>query len=215
MHVKPLIKSCIAPDLPSHSPLRASTTRVSSLLSVLLIYSSAGITDLDAAFLNSTGYPLSDHYPITTSFSYSLSTSRRLTDLVGGTGGTWFSDLASLPATAPTVSSITLSGANRLDYISLTLSTGTVFRHGGTGGTPISLTLNSGERITSLRVDTGSYNGGTRVFYVAIGTSSGRTLSAGTQTSSTVTWTAPSGFGLKGVYGRAGDGLDLLGGVWA
>ncbi|KDN39726.1 hypothetical protein RSAG8_08644, partial [Rhizoctonia solani AG-8 WAC10335] len=169
----------------------------------------------NSAFLNSTGYPLSDHYPITTVFSYSLSTSRRLTDLVGGTGGTWFSDLTSLPSGTPGLTSIILSGANRLDYISLTLSAGATFRHGGTGGTPTSLTLNSGERITSLRVDTGSYNGGTRVFYVGIGTSNGRALGAGTQTSSTVTWTAPSGMGLKGVYGRAGDGVDLLGGIWA
>lgn len=141
--------------------------------------------------------------------------SRRLTDLAGGTGGTWFSDLASLPTTAPAVTSITLSGANRFDYISITLAGGAPLRHGGTGGTPVSLTLDSGERITSLRVDTGSYNGGTRVFYVSIGTSSGRTLSAGTQTSSSVTWNAPSGLGLKGVYGREGNGLDLLGGVWA
>jgi hypothetical protein len=169
----------------------------------------------DSAFLNSTGYPLSDHYPITTAFSYTLPTSRRLTDLAGGTGGTWFSDLPTLPASAPTLSSITLSGANRFDYISLSHSSGTVLRHGGTGGTAVSLTLNSGERVTSLRVDTGSYNGATRVFYVSIGTSSGRSLSAGTQTSASVTWTAPSGLGLKGVYGRAGDGVDLLGGVWA
>ncbi|KAF8698310.1 Jacalin-like lectin domain, partial [Rhizoctonia solani] len=169
----------------------------------------------NSAFLNSTGYPLSDHYPITTAFTYSLSTSRRLTDLVGGSGGTWFSDLPSLPSGTPTLTSITLSGANRFDYISLTLSTGTTFKHGGTGGTPVTLTLNSGERITSLRVDTGSYNSDTRVFYVGIGTSSGRTLGAGTQTSSTVTWTAPSGLGLKGIYGKSGDGVDLLGGIWA
>jgi hypothetical protein len=170
---------------------------------------------LDSAFLNSTGFPLSDHYPITTAFSYSLSTSRRLTDLVGGSGGTWFSDLVSLPSGTPTLTSITLSGANRFDYISLTLSTGTTLKHGGTGGTPASLTLSSGERITSLRVDTGSYNGNTRVFYVGIGTSSGRTLGAGTQTGSTATWTAPSGLGLKGTYGKSGDGVDLLGGIWA
>ncbi|GAB1522922.1 hypothetical protein RhiTH_006049, partial [Rhizoctonia solani] len=169
----------------------------------------------NSAFLNSTGYPLSDHYPITTTFTYSLSTSRRLTDLAGGSGGTWFSDLPSLPSGTPTLTSITLSGANRFDYISLTLSTGTTFKHGGTGGTPVTLTLNSGERITSLRVDTGSYNSDTRVFYVGIGTSSGRTLGAGTQTSSTVTWTAPSGLGLKGIYGKSGDGVDLLGGIWA
>jgi hypothetical protein len=104
---------------------------------------------------------------------------------------------------------------NHFTYISLTLSSGTVLRHGGTGGKAVSLELTSGERVTSLRVDTGSYNGGTQVFYVSIGTSSGRTLSAGTETGASVTWTAPGGLGLKGVYGRAGNGVNLLGGVWA
>ncbi|QRW21067.1 hypothetical protein RhiXN_06056 [Rhizoctonia solani] len=199
----------------SGAPAEGSSALVCPDNGAALSLTATRFNNENSAFLNSTGYPLSDHYPITTTFTYSLSTSRRLTDLAGGSGGTWFSDLPSLPSGTPTLTSITLSGANRFDYISLTLSTGTTFKHGGTGGTPVTLTLSSGERITSLRVDTGSYNSDTRVFYVGIGTSSGRTLGAGTQTSSTVTWTAPSGLGLKGIYGKSGDGVDLLGGIWA
>ncbi|KAG8680550.1 hypothetical protein FRC08_016211, partial [Ceratobasidium sp. 394] len=167
------------------------------------------------AFQDSAGRPLSDHYPITADFTYTLSSSRRLTDLVGGTGGVWFSDLPEIPSSAPPLTSITLSGAERVNYISLTLFPGVVSRHGGAGGTPSTLTLNSGELVTKLRVDTGNYKGETQVFYVSVETSTGRSLSAGKQTGTSVTWAAPSGMGLKGVYGRAGDGVNMLGGIWA
>ncbi|QRV78728.1 Jacalin-like lectin domain protein [Ceratobasidium sp. AG-Ba] len=167
----------------------------------------------NSAFLNSTGFPLSDHYPLTASFTYTLATNRRLTDLTGGAGGTWFNDLSSIPS-SPSVSSITIAGANRLDSISLAYSSGQTIKHGGSGGTSVSITLSSGERVTSVRVDTGSYNSGTRLFYIELKTSAGRTLGVGAKTSSSVTWTAPNGMGLVGFYGRSGDGVDLLGAIW-
>ncbi|KAG8741286.1 hypothetical protein FRC10_003034 [Ceratobasidium sp. 414] len=191
-------------------------------------FASAGFTDvwvqakdrnecnvLDSAFLDSAGGLLSDHYPITADFTYALSAFRRLTDLAGGTGGVWFSDLPLIPSSPPSLTSITLSGADRLDYVSLTLSSGVVFRHGGTGGTPSTLTLSPGELVIKLRIDTSSYRGETRVFYVSAETSSGRSLSAGKKTGTSATWTAPNGMGLKGVYGRAKDGVNMLGGIWA
>lgn len=153
----------------------------------------------NSKFLNSSGLPLSDHYPITTKFSWSSSASFRQSDLFGGPHGTWFSDLPTLSsASTHAVASITLRGGDRVDAVSLTLSSGTTFTHGGTGGTAVSLTLASGEKLTSVTLAEGQKDGDTRIFYANFVTSTGRTISAGKTTSDTVTYTAPSGFYIVG-----------------
>ena len=205
-------------DLLCAMPVPASTAcetvdkvffRPSSIISL-----SANNFAYDASrFLNSTGGALSDHIPVQVDFSWSLSPSLRASDLQGGSSGTWFNDLSTLPAN-PVAQSITLHGASRLDAVALTLSNGDVFSHGGTGGTATTLVLNKGEALTSGTICTGSYNSGTRNFYASFTSNLGRTLAAGTRTSTCFTSTAPSGFGLVGFYGAAGDEMDLLGFIW-
>jgi hypothetical protein len=130
------------------------------------------------------------------------------------THSTWFNDLANLPA-SPKASSITLSGGSRLDFVSIKLTSGAVLTHGGSGGTAATLTLASGESITSVKLCWGVYSSNTRNFYALATTSTGRTVSAGTTTSDCATVTAPSGFGVVGTYGQGGDELDQLGFIYA
>lgn len=167
-----------------------------------------------ARFLSTDLATLTDHNPIRVEFAWSLASTLRQSDLYGGPHGTWFSDLPSLPA-SPKVSSITLRGGSRLDAISITLTSGSVFSRGGTGGTAYSLTLSSAETITSVKLCWGEYNSQTRNFYALVTTSAGRTVSAGVTTSDCATATAPSGFGVVGTYGQSGDEMDQLGFIYA
>jgi hypothetical protein len=161
-----------------------------------------------AKFLDSSGLMLSDMDPILTDFTWS--SSYHASDDFGGTGGTAFDDIGSIPSSA-SVSKLTLSTGNRVDNVGLSLSSGTTFTHGGTGGTASSLALSSGEYPTSLYVCEGSYNGGERLFYAKWTTSSGRTLAGGATTSDCTTFTAPAGYEISGFFGRSGDEVDKLG----
>lgn len=167
-----------------------------------------------AKFLDSSGGNLSDHFPHTVDFSYTLNTKLRASDFFGGPHGTAFNDADDLPATlAPRT--LTLRGDARLDAVSLTHDGGTVLGHGGTGGTATSLTLASGEHLTSVKLTEGQKDGRTRIFSAAFVTDKGRTLSAGTATTDTVTFTAPSGWQIVGFTGRSGDEIDKLGVLYA
>ncbi|WP_097251670.1 jacalin-like lectin [Streptomyces sp. Ag109_G2-15] len=167
-----------------------------------------------AKFLDSSGGNLSDHFPHTVDFSYTLNTKLRASDFLGGPHGTAFNDADDLPATlAPRT--LTLRGDARLDAVSLTHDGGTVLGHGGTGGTATSLTLASGEHLTSVKLTEGQKDGRTRIFSAAFGTDKGHTLSAGTATTDTVTFTAPSGWQIVGFTGRSGDEIDKLGVLYA
>ncbi|QRW14709.1 endonuclease/exonuclease/phosphatase family protein [Ceratobasidium sp. AG-Ba] len=165
-------------------------------------------------FLSTDLATLTDHNPVRVEFAWSLPSNLRQSDLYGGPHGTWFNDLPNLPA-SPKVSSITLRGASRLDSISIKLTSGATFTHGGTGGTASTLTLASGETITSVKLCWGQRNSQTRNFYALATTSTGRTVSAGTSTSDCATATAPSGFGVVGTYGQSGDEMDQLGFIYS
>ncbi|HEY8984600.1 MAG TPA: jacalin-like lectin [Streptomyces sp.] len=167
-----------------------------------------------AKFLDSAGGNLSDHFPHTVDFSYTLNSSLRASDFIGGPHGTAFNDADDLPS-APAPRTLTLRGASRLDAVSLTLSDGTTLTHGGTGGTATSLTLAAGEHLTSVKLTQGQKDGRTRIFSAAFGTDKGRSLSAGTATSDTRTFTAPSGWQIVGFTGRSGDEVDKLGVIYA
>ncbi|MER5596748.1 jacalin-like lectin [Streptomyces sp. NPDC002265] len=167
-----------------------------------------------ASFLDSAGGNLSDHFPHTVDFSYTLNSALRASDFFGGTGGTAFNDADDLPA-ALAPRTLTLRGAARLDAVSLTHDGGTTPAHGGTGGTAAALTLASGEHLTSVTLAEGQKSGQTRIFSAAFGTDKGRTLAAGTATSDTKTFTAPSGWQIVGFTGRSGDEIDKLGLVYA
>lgn len=98
--------------------------------------------------------------------------------------------------------------------VGLTLGNGTVLTHGGTGGALSSLSLGSGEYVTSAQLCQGQKNGHTRIFSAKFTTNLGRSLSGGTTTSDCVTRTVPSGWQIAGFHGRAGDEIDKLGFVY-
>ncbi|KAG9103717.1 hypothetical protein FRC07_009939 [Ceratobasidium sp. 392] len=110
-----------------------------------------------ARFLSTDLATLTDHNPVRVEFAWNLPSNLRQSDLYGGPHGTWFNDLPSLP-TSPKAASITLRGASRLDGLSITLTSGATFNHGGIGGAASTLKLSSGERITSVKPCWGTYN---------------------------------------------------------
>ncbi|CAL9594289.1 jacalin-like lectin [Streptomyces sp. enrichment culture] len=167
-----------------------------------------------ASFLRSDGTHLSDHFPHTVGFSYTLAPSLRASDFFGGPHGTAFNDADDLPA-APSPRTLTLRGAARLDAVSLTHADGTVLSHGGTGGTATSLTLAAGEHLTSVRLTRGQKDGRTRLFSASFGTDRGRAVSAGTPTADAATFTAPPGWQIVGFTGRSGSEVDKLGVLYA
>jgi hypothetical protein len=164
-------------------------------------------------FLNTNtankGAILSDHNPILTTFDWSVSSALRQSGFSGGDFGTWFSSLPTMPA-SPAASVITFRGADRLDSVGIKLADGTNFTYGGTGGTAVSLTLNAGERWIKTELCTGQRNSQTRNFYIQATTSTGRTLQAGTRTSTCTTYTADAGFAVVGFMGQDGDEIDQL-----
>ncbi|MFF7446523.1 MULTISPECIES: jacalin-like lectin [unclassified Streptomyces] len=164
-------------------------------------------------FLTDAGLMLSDHDPISVGFTWSRNSAFQLSDQFGGPHGDYFNDIAGVPAGAR-ATTVTLRAASRVDQMSLTLANGTTFRHGGTGGTASSLTLGSGEYLTSAHLCQGVKDDHTRIFYAKFTTSLGRTLAGGTTTSDCVTRTAPAGWQIAGFHGRAGDEVDKIGFVY-
>jgi endonuclease/exonuclease/phosphatase family metal-dependent hydrolase len=168
----------------------------------------------DATFRDPSGDMLSDHYPLSANFKYTLNPNFRFSDQFGGPHGTSYNDVNSLPVN-PVVQAIGMRSGSRVNQVNLTLTNGTTLVHGGTGGTGNSLLLASGEYITSVTLDSAQYNGNTRVFYASFATSLGRTLSGGATTGTTVTYTAPAGWQIVGFHGRCGDELDKAGVIYA
>jgi hypothetical protein len=168
----------------------------------------------DAVFRYGNGYMLSDHRPAYTKFKYTLSSNLSFSDQFGGPHGTSYNDVNSIPSN-PKLSKIGIRTGSRVDQVNLTLTNGTAFAHGGTGGTANSLTMSTGEYVNSVTMCSGKYSGNTRVFYVKFTTSLGRTLSGGSTTSTSVTYTAPSGWQIVGFHGRSGDALDKMGVIYA
>ncbi|MHC3473091.1 jacalin-like lectin [Streptomyces sp. 7R007] len=166
-----------------------------------------------AKFLTDGGLMLSDHDPITVNFSWSRTSAFQLSDQFGGPHGDYFNDIDSVPAGAR-ATAITLRSGSRVDQMGLTLAGGTTLTHGGTGGTASSLTLGSGEYVTTAYLCEGQYNSHTRIFYAKYTTNLGRTLAGGTTTSDCVTRTAPSGWQIAGFHGRAGDEVDKIGFIY-
>ncbi|MCR3751876.1 jacalin-like lectin [Lentzea californiensis] len=166
----------------------------------------------NAAFLDSQGRPLSDHYPIATRFDWTADENIQLSAEAGGPHGSPFTDVAAVGLGA--VRTLTLRGGSRLDQISATLTNSTTLTHGGSGGTATSLTLEPGEHFVSATLSQSKYNGRTRVFSAAFTTNRGRTLSAGQPTGETLTATAPAGWRIAGFTGRSGTEVDRLGAIF-
>ncbi|MGW0760807.1 jacalin-like lectin [Streptomyces sp. NPDC002814] len=187
-----------------------------------VLYRGSDLVSLDAtrynndwkSFLRSDGKHLSDHFPHAVDFSYTVNSALKASDFWGGPHGTAFNDADDLPGTV-SPRTLTLRGASRLDGVSLTHDSGTTLSHGGTGGTATSLTLASGEHLTSVKLTQGQKDGHTRIFSAAFTTDKGRTLTSGTPTSAAKTFTAPSGWQIVGFTGRAGTEIDKLGVLYA
>uniref|UniRef100_H3GLL4 Jacalin-type lectin domain-containing protein n=1 Tax=Phytophthora ramorum TaxID=164328 RepID=H3GLL4_PHYRM len=167
------------------------------------------------AFLDKNGTALSDHPPISSTFSWSLNPDLNLSNAFGGPHGTPFSDIG-LAESGQTVSSITIRGAARVDGVALEISdpTESTLAHGGTGGTPKKLALKAGEYITSMEVHWGKKEERTRVFYLKFSTNKGRSVANGTPTKDKATVHAPKGFQLSGLHGSAGDNIDAIGAIF-
>jgi hypothetical protein len=165
-------------------------------------------------FLQANGSILSDHDPVKVDLRWSLAATRRQSDYFGGASGTHFNDVTRLSG-SPKASVLTFRGAERLDGVGLQLADGTVFSHGGSGGTAASLSLGATEYWTSAVLCRGAYNNGMRIFYIKATTSGGRNVEAGTATSDCQTSDAPSGWQIVGYMGRAGDEVDQLAFIYA
>jgi hypothetical protein len=189
-----------------------------------VFYRSSPLVTLKAAtfrydsqrFLQANGSVLSDHNPIFVDFSWSSGSSLRQSDFFGGDAGSWFSDVPALAGiTRPKAATLIFRGASRLDSVGLTLADGTSFKHGGTGGTEVTLTLGASEFWTEAQLCRGQKSGETRNFYIRAATSLGRTLTAGTATADCATFSAPAGWQIVGFVGQDGDEIDQLAFVYA
>ncbi|KAF1775544.1 Jacalin-like lectin domain [Phytophthora cactorum] len=140
----------------------------------------------------------------------------QLSESFGGPHGKQFSDQLAV-SSGMTVTSVTIRAAERLDRITLEVSAPKkmTFTHGRSGGKEDTLVLKDGEYITSIEAHLGKKRGATRVFYLRLGTSNGRSISGGTETEIKGSAEAPKGFQLAGFFGRFGDEIDLIGAVWA
>ncbi|KIY46973.1 putative secreted protein [Fistulina hepatica ATCC 64428] len=196
-------------------------TRPSSIIDLKAIT----YTNEDLYFLNGSGYPLSDHYPISAIMSWGLSSVWRMGDPYGGPHGNPYNDIPTVLGgeDIPSITNITLRGGNRLDAFAYTVaySNGTVatISHGGTGGTPVSLTMGDGEYVLSMYLCIAKYEEHTRVFYALLTTNLNNTLTAGKTTDECETITTPTDvqaqdWGLVALWGRSGDEVDRVGPIW-
>ena len=167
-------------------------------------------------FLQENGDLLSDHNGVLVDFAWSVVDRLRVSDVFGGEEGTWYNDLDAVSALpASKVTSITLRGAERVDNVAVTLASGQTFAHGGTGGSPSTLTLASGETLTSATLCQGQKDNKTRIFYAQFTTSTGETVQTGAKTSYCVTRSAGAGRSIVGFLGRSGDEVDQLGFIYS
>ncbi|CAE6471595.1 unnamed protein product [Rhizoctonia solani] len=167
-----------------------------------------------SSFLSPEGNALSSQNPVRVEFGWNLKPGLRQSDPYGGPHGTWFNDLLRIPS-APKLSSITLRGANRLDGLTLTLTSGEKFTHGGSGGVKYTLKLSSDEYIPSFKLCWDKRNGHTRIFYAKATTNKGKIIQAGKWTNQCTTAVAPSGYAVVGTYGQDGHEIDQLGFIYA
>ncbi|KAG6966157.1 hypothetical protein JG688_00006880 [Phytophthora aleatoria] len=166
----------------------------------------------NAAFLGADGSPLSDHPPISSTFSWTLSPDIHVSNAVGGPHGTHFTDVG-LATANQKVSSVTIHAGERAHGVTLEVSgpTESTLAHGSTGGTPQKLAFESDEVIISMEAHWGKKGGRTRIFYLKFSTNSGRWVEGGSMTDATATMAAPEGYQIGGFHGRAAEEIDLLG----
>ena len=180
-----------------------------------LALKSFDIGDKHNTFVGPDGKPLSDHPPLHAVFEYSLSATMRTSDAFGGPHGDRFSDVDQV-AEREVVTSISIQGSARVDAVELQASSGKVFRHGGSGGSKRTLALQPHEFLSKATICWDKprgwvVDGRTRVYFLQLETSSGRTIENGKRTKQCADVVAPEGFQIAGFHGRAGNEVDQLG----
>ncbi|KAF4319730.1 hypothetical protein BBO99_00003487 [Phytophthora kernoviae] len=141
--------------------------------------------------------------------------SETLSEVYGGPHGVAFSDMSTVKF-GQKLSSVTIRGEARIDAVTVQVAkpVESTWNHGGSGGEENVLALGSGEYINSMEVHWGKKSRRTHVFYLSFSTSEGNSVFAGTKTEDSATVTAPEGFQLGGLFGRAEDEVDQIGAIW-
>ncbi|KAJ3129522.1 hypothetical protein HK100_008548 [Physocladia obscura] len=137
----------------------------------------------------------------------------------GGTGGYAFDYSWWVVAYGvySTITKIELGGGARVDWIAITMGdsrSSDSYRTfiGNTGTTDLaSINVPAGVTVSSAYWCTGTYDSGTRVFYVQFTLSNGQSAAVGAQTSVCYTATPPSGQKIVTIYGRGNSAVDALG----
>lgn len=186
-----------------------------------VLYRSSRFVTLDATayhnehlgFRTADGLMLSDHFPISTTFSWSTNPAYEFSEQFGGPHGTYYNDISAVPAGAR-ATAVGLRAGSRVDQVSVTVAGGTTLSHGGTGGTARTLALGGTEYVTSAYLCRGKHNGHTRIFYARLTTNLGNSVAGGTTTADCVTRTAPAGWQIAGFHGRSGAAVDKIGFIY-
>ncbi|KEP45077.1 endonuclease/exonuclease/phosphatase family protein, partial [Rhizoctonia solani 123E] len=163
--------------------------------SPLINLKSTGFFYDTSRFMSPEDKPLTDHHPVRVEFAYTLTDGLRQSRLCGGPHGIWFNDLASIPA-SPKLEYLNLRGGDRLDGITIGLSSRQNLTHGGSGGNSYSLRMIPGDYVTSVKLCWGKKHQHTRIFYAQANTTWGHSVHAGTKTEDCTTLTAPGGYGV-------------------
>jgi len=136
----------------------------------------------------------------------------------GGTGGKPFTDLEALADGRTRIiqahsvaNTLTIKTGSRVDNVQLTLNTGALPAHGGSGGKEKSLRLGPGEYIEAANVWVDSYAGGYRLFAIQFITSKGNILEGGSKTGTRSNLEVPVGRQVVGFFGQSGSAVDQLG----
>lgn len=119
-----------------------------------------------------------------------------------------------MPTSNTQVTGLSVRGGSRVDKVGMSYSNGTTIHKGGSGGTEKTLQLAADEYVTELELNKGTHNGSQRIFFIEFRTNKGRSLSTGTRTSDRITFTAPAGWHVTGLFGRAGTEVDKLGVIY-
>ena len=169
--------------------------------------------ELKEDFVDEDGECLSDHYPITATFQYTLKETMLTSETYGGGGGTGFSFIEDMNYRFP--DTIGISTGTRLDRVEF-IYEDTVCSAGGTGGTYQSLDLADGEYIEKMEVCKAkkTWSGTYRISYIKFTTNLGNTLECGTLGSTVYTFEAPDGYAIAGLHGMADDEVDRIGAVY-
>ncbi|KAL7997439.1 putative jacalin-like lectin domain-containing protein [Plasmopara halstedii] len=138
-----------------------------------------------------------------------------LSKVRGGPHGVAFSDIEQI-VLGERIHSLTLRSGRRLDEVGIRLlkPSDLTLTHGGAGNPPLTLTLGPDEFINSMEVHWGKTNGRTSIFYASFNTNLGNSVSSGTKTNHFATETAPEGYELGGLFGRAESEIFQLGAIW-